>query len=89
VMPVVTATWPSRLNQPVTQDARGACFFGARIADQKYGPPADGIADTISAMPSPTNIVKKDTTIHPTDMTPGPPVSRPYSNNVVTPVMTD
>lgn len=25
LMPVVTATWPSRLNQPVTQDAKAAC----------------------------------------------------------------
>jgi hypothetical protein len=88
-MPVVTATWPSKLNQPVTHDANGAYFLGARIADQKYGPPADGIADTISAMPRPTNMVKKDTTIQPTDMTPGPPVVRPYSKRVVMPVMTD
>ncbi len=32
-------------------------------------------------------MVKKETTIHPTDMTPGPPVERPYSNSVVMPVI--
>lgn len=48
-----------------------------------------GTAETISAMEAPTNMVKKQTTIHPTDMTPGPPVTNPYSNSVVMPVMTE
>jgi hypothetical protein len=88
-MPVVMATWPRRLNQPVTQAAKGACFLGARMAAQKYGPPAEGMALTISAIPSPTNMVKKETTIQPTDITPGPPSVRPYEKRVVMPVMID
>ena len=72
-------------------------LFGPSMAAQKYGPPLVGTAETISAIPKPTNIatavgsllvirfvasetnvLKKLTTIHPTDMTPGPPVFRPY-----------
>lgn len=48
-----------------------------------------GIALTISAMPKATTIVKLQTTIQPILITPGPPVVRPYSNNVVIPLITD
>ena len=34
LMPAVTATWPSRLNQPVNQDQIGALLPGASLADQ-------------------------------------------------------
>ena len=74
--------------QPVIQAANADPLSGARIAAQKYGPPLVGIADTISAIPKATNIVKKHTTIHPMDITPGPPVDRPYSKSVVIPVTT-
>lgn len=47
------------------------------------------MADTISAMLTATVIVKNETTIHPTDMTPGPPVTRPVWKRVVIPVITD
>lgn len=43
-------------HHPVTQAAKADMCFGARIADQKYGPPLVGIADTISAIPAATNI---------------------------------
>lgn len=43
----------------------------------------------ISAMLSATNMVKKETTIQPTDITPGPPVVSPYSKSVVMPVTTE
>ena len=33
-MDAVTATWPSRLNQPVNQDQIGACPSGASLAAQ-------------------------------------------------------
>lgn len=89
VIPVVAAICPSRLNHPVTQLINGTYFFGAKTAAQKYGPPALGIAETISAIANPTNTVKKLTTTHPTDITPGPPVVRPYWKRVVMPVMTD
>jgi len=36
-----------------------------------------------------THIVKKETIIHPTLITPGPPFDSPYANCVVIPVMTD
>ena len=78
----------TRLNTPVTQEKKAEYCGGAMIAAQKYGPPLVGIADVISAMPSPTNIVKKFTTIHPIDMTPGPPTVRPYWKRVVMPVTT-
>lgn len=42
--------------QPVTQEANADVCLGASIAAQKYGPPLVGIAETISAMPKPTNI---------------------------------
>jgi hypothetical protein len=61
----------------VNQEKKGAYLGGASIAAQKYGPPAVGMAETISAMLMATNIVKKDTMIHPTVITPGPPVLRP------------
>lgn len=48
LMPVVTATCPRRLNQPVTQLAMAACFFGVSMAAQKYGPPLVGCALQIS-----------------------------------------
>jgi hypothetical protein len=67
VIPVVTATWPRRLNHPVIQDAKAACFGGARRADQKYGPPLVGMEDTISAIPRATMKVKKETIIQPRD----------------------
>ena len=94
---------------PVIQAAKAAFAFGASMADQKYGPPLVGIAETISAMLKATNmavigisnegkicemerivrwdnrkanLLKKLTTIHPTDMTPGPPVIKPYSNSL-------
>ena len=34
LMPAVTATWPSRLNQPVNQDQIGALSPGASLAAQ-------------------------------------------------------
>ena len=34
LMPAVTATWPSRLNQPVNQDQMGALLPGASLAAQ-------------------------------------------------------
>ena len=34
LMPAVTATWPSRLNQPVNQDQIGPLLPGASLADQ-------------------------------------------------------
>ncbi len=34
VIPAVTATWPSRLNQPVNHDQIGPLFPGANFADQ-------------------------------------------------------
>ena len=34
LMPAVTATWPSRLNQPVNQDQMGPLLPGASLADQ-------------------------------------------------------
>jgi hypothetical protein len=34
-------------------------------------------------------IVKNETTIQPTDITPGPPVTSPYWKRVVMPVITD
>ena len=34
LMPAVTATWPSRLNQPVNQDQMGPLSPGASLADQ-------------------------------------------------------
>lgn len=40
----------------MTQEAKADTCLGASIAAQKYGPPLVGIADTISAMPKPTNI---------------------------------
>ena len=40
--PVVTATCPSKLNQPVIHDASGACDGLLSIAAQKYGPPDVG-----------------------------------------------
>jgi hypothetical protein len=40
-------------------------------------------------MPVATERVKNETTIQPTDMTPGPPVMRPVWKRVVIPVMTD
>ena len=76
-IPVVTANWPTKLNQPVNQEKNGAYLGGASIAAQKYGPPAVGIAETISAIAMATNIVKNETHIHPTVITPGPPVLRP------------
>jgi hypothetical protein len=47
------------------------------------------MAETISAMLVAMQIVKNETTIQPTDITPGPPVTRPVSKRVVMPVMTD
>ena len=91
--------YSSDTDQPVIQDANAAFSLGANIAAQKYGPPLVGIADTISAMPRPTNMadsfqqetilwegylheLKKLTMIQPTDMTPGPPMVRPYSKRL-------
>ena len=34
VMPAVTATWPSRLNQPVNHDQMGPLLPGASLAAQ-------------------------------------------------------
>ena len=42
-MPAVMATWPSRLNQPVTQLASGLCLPARRLL-QKYRPPEVGYA---------------------------------------------
>jgi hypothetical protein len=39
------------------------------MADQKYGPPLVGIAETISAIAMATRRVKKETRIQPIDMT--------------------
>ena len=35
LIPVVTATWPSRLNQPVIHDAKAACSGLQSMAAQK------------------------------------------------------
>ena len=48
LIPVVTATCPNRLNQPVTQDAKGARWGLEIMAAQKYGPPLVGCALHIS-----------------------------------------
>ena len=89
-MPVVTANWPTKLNHPVTQLKKAAVLgVGASMAAQKYGPPEVGCALVISAMLSPTNIVKKLTTSQPLDMVAGPPLVSPYSKSVVMPVMTE
>ena len=48
LIPVVTATCPNRLNQPVTQDAKGAPWGLEIMAAQKYGPPLVGCALHIS-----------------------------------------
>ena len=42
-MPAVIATWPSRLNHPVTQLASGLCLPARRLL-QKYRPPEVGYA---------------------------------------------
>lgn len=47
------------------------------------------MAETISAMLVAMQMVKNETTIQPTDMTPGPPVRRPVEKSVVIPVITD
>jgi hypothetical protein len=47
------------------------------------------MAETISAILMEMQMVKNETTIQPTDMTPGPPVTRPVWKRVVMPVMTD
>jgi hypothetical protein len=48
LIPVVTATCPNRLNQPVTQDAKEAPWGLEIMAAQKYGPPLVGCALHIS-----------------------------------------
>lgn len=48
LIPVVTATCPSKLNQPVIHEANGACLGSDNIAAQKYGPPLVGCALQIS-----------------------------------------
>jgi hypothetical protein len=48
LIPVVTATCPNKLNQPVTQDAKGAPWGLEIMAAQKYGPPLVGCALHIS-----------------------------------------
>ena len=45
---VVAATCPTRLNHPVIQDAKGACWGLEIMAAQKYGPPLVGYALQIS-----------------------------------------
>lgn len=50
LIPVVTATCPRRLNQPVTHDANGAFRGFEIIAAQKYGPPLVGCALQISEL---------------------------------------
>ena len=47
-MPAVMATWPSRLNQPVTQLASGLCTPARRLL-QKYSPPEVGYAAQFGA----------------------------------------
>ena len=44
LIPVVTATWPRRLNQPQIHDAKGALLGVESMAAQKYGPPLVGWA---------------------------------------------
>src|SRR3569833_903910 len=68
-IPVVTATWPNKLNQPVSLAKKADQRGGASNAAQKYKPPLVGMADTISAMAVATSMVQNDTKIHPTDMT--------------------
>jgi len=48
LIPVVTATWPRRLNQPQIHEAKGALLGVESIAAQKYGPPLVGWALQIS-----------------------------------------
>ena len=50
LIPVVIATCPNRLNQPVTQDAKGAPLGLEIMAAQKYGPPLVGCALHISGV---------------------------------------
>ena len=50
LIPVVTATCPNKLNQPVTQDAKGAPWRLEIMAAQKYGPPLVGCALHISGV---------------------------------------
>lgn len=54
-------TCPTKLNHPVAQEKNGAYFAGASMAAQKYGPPEVGMAETISAIDSPTKNVKNET----------------------------
>lgn len=49
LIPVVTATCPSKLNQPVTQEANAAFSGSDNMAAQKYGPPLVGCALQTSA----------------------------------------
>ena len=58
LIPVVTATCPRRLNQPVTQEANAACWGSESMAAQKYGPPLVGCALHTSPMANPTIHVK-------------------------------
>lgn len=44
LIPVVTATWPRRLNQPQIHEAKGALLGVESMAAQKYGPPLVGWA---------------------------------------------
>jgi hypothetical protein len=50
LIPVVIATCPNRLKQPVTQDAKGAPLGLEIMAAQKYGPPLVGCALHISGV---------------------------------------
>jgi hypothetical protein len=53
----------------------------ANTADQKYGPPLIGMAETISAILKATQKLKTDTMIQLTTITDGPPVAKEYPNN--------
>ena len=48
LIPVVTATWPRRLNQPQIHEVNGALLGVESTAAQKYGPPLVGWALQIS-----------------------------------------
>ena len=49
---------------------------------QWYTLPAEGYEEQISAIDSPTRIVKKDPITHPHIITTGPPVANPYGNKI-------
>ena len=58
----------------MTNAAKGPHFAPPKTDAQKYGPPEEGRADTISAIAKPTNIVIMATSTHPQIADTGPPL---------------